>query len=199
MRGVEAPIEALRAKAFTAPTDRPEADGTFAWNETTLVVIELCGGGLFGLGYTYSDASIVNLAAGVIAKAIKGIDALDTPKAWSAMQRAVRNIGREALAATAISAVDVAIWDLKAKLLDLPLATLLGRARDAAPIYGSGDFTTYSDDDMRKQLSGWIESEGCRYVKIKIGSNPKRDPRRVRVAKEAIGDALLFVDANGAF
>ena len=155
-------------------------------------MIEICGGGASGLGYTYSDASIVRLAAGVIAKAIQGIDALDPPKAWSAMQRAVRNIGREALTATAISAVDVARWDLKAKLLDLPLAALLGRARHAAPIYGSGGFTTYSDGDMRKQLSGWIEFAGCRYAKIKIGSNPKQDPHRVRVAKEAIGDALLF-------
>ena len=198
-RRIEAPIERLRASAYTVPTDRPEADGTFAWDATTLVVVDIRGGGVSGLGYTYSDSSIVGLIAGDIWKAIKGFEALDPPKAWAAMQRAVRNLGREGLAATAISAVDAALWDLKAKLLDLPLALLLGRARDGVAVYGSGGFTTYGDEEIRAQLSGWVERDGCKCVKIKIGSEPKRDPRRVCVAKKAIGDAALFVDANGAF
>ena len=115
------------------------------------------------------------------------------------MQRAVRNMGRAGLAATAISAVDTALWDLKAKLLDLPLALLLGRYRDAVPIYGSGGFTTYSDGQLRDQLSGWVERDGCRWVKMKVGTDPAADPSRVSVAKSAIGDRTLFVDANGAY
>ena len=106
------------------------------------------------------------------------------------MQRAVRNMGREGLAATAISAVDLALWDLKAKLLDLPLALLLGRYRDAVPIYGSGGFTTYTDEELRDQLAGWVEQDGCRWVKMKIGTHPDEDPHRVAVAKSAIGEAL---------
>jgi L-alanine-DL-glutamate epimerase-like enolase superfamily enzyme len=111
----------------------------------------------------------------------------------------VRNLGRDGLAANAISALDAALWDLKAKLLGIPLATLLGRFRAAVPIYGSGGFTTYSDEDLRDQLSGWVERDGCRSVKMKIGTHPERDPHRVREAKRAIGEQALFVDANGAY
>ncbi len=92
-----------------------------------------------------------------------------------------------------------ALWDLKAKALDLPLAALLGRCRDSVPIYGSGGFTSYSSQQLRDQLSGWVERDGCRFVKMKIGSDPERDPERVMDAKDAIGEHELFVDANGAF
>lgn len=199
MTRLGAPIEKVRAAAYTIPTDRPEADGTFSWDATTLVVVQACGGGGEGLGYTYSDASIVRLIGKTLAPTIAGGDVFDPAWAWAAMQRAVRNLGRTGLAATAISAVDAALWDLKARLLDLPLVALLGRTRDRIPIYGSGGFTTYSDEVMRAQLMQWSARDGCRSVKIKIGSDPQRDPQRVRVAKQAIGDASLFVDANGAF
>ncbi len=152
-----------------------------------------------GFGYTYADASVVALVDGVLGKAIRERDSFDTPGCWMAMQRSVRNLGRSGLAACAISAIDSALWDLKARALDLPLAILLGRCRDRVPIYGSGGFTTYSDQQLRAQLSGWVERDGCRYVKMKIGSEPARDPERVAQAKSAIGDHELFVDANGAF
>ncbi len=115
------------------------------------------------------------------------------------MQRSVRNIGHSGAAATAISAIDCALWNVKARLLDIPLVGLLGLVRDRVPLYGSGGFTTYTDDTMRSQLSHWVYEDGCRWVKIKVGSDPARDPHRVHVAREAIGeDAGLFVDANGA-
>jgi L-alanine-DL-glutamate epimerase-like enolase superfamily enzyme len=168
------------------------------WTSTTLVVVEASAGSVSGLGYTYTDKSITSLITGKLADTARGMDALDPPAAWRAMQRAVRNMGHDGLAATAISAVDVALWDAKAKLLDLPMALLLGRYRDAVPIYGSGGFTTYSDELLREQLSGWVDRDGCTWVKMKIGSEPARDPHRVRLAKQAIGDHALFVDANGA-
>ncbi len=195
----DAPIGNIQARAYKIPTDKPEADGTFAWDTTTLVVVEVVGGGQTGLGYTYADASNVRLIETTLATAVQGIDVMDPPKAWATMQHAVRNFGRSGLAATAISAVDAALWDLKAKLLDLPLATLLGRVRDAVPIYGSGGFTTYTDDELREQLAGWVERDGCAAVKMKLGTDPVRDPHRVREARRAIGTADLFVDANGAF
>jgi L-alanine-DL-glutamate epimerase-like enolase superfamily enzyme len=194
-----APISGLKAAAYRIPTDAPEADGTFAWDSTTLVIVSVEAGGQSGMGYTYADASIVSLVHGALAKAIEEIDSFDIPAAWAAMQRRVRNLGRSGLAACAISAVDVALWDAKARALNLPLATVLGRCRDATPIYGSGGFTTYSREQMRSQLSGWVERDGCRCVKIKIGSEPERDPERVMEAKSAIGNRELFVDANGAF
>jgi L-alanine-DL-glutamate epimerase-like enolase superfamily enzyme len=189
----------LQAAAYRIPTDSPEADGTFAWNATTLVVVHIETDGTSGVGYTYADAAAAALMHNVLKEAISGRDSFDIPGCWMAMQRSVRNIGRSGVAACAISAVDTALWDLKSRTLGVPLATLLGRCREAVPIYGSGGFTSYSDKQLREQLAGWVERDGCRFVKMKIGSDPERDPQRVREAKLAIGDHELFVDANGAF
>jgi L-alanine-DL-glutamate epimerase-like enolase superfamily enzyme len=194
-----APIKGLRARAYRIPTDGPEADGTFAWDATTLVAVDIEAGGQTGFGYTYADASIVPLVAGPLKKAIEGRDSFDIPGCWTAMQRAVRNLGRSGLAACAISAVDAALWDMKARGLGLSLAMLLGRCREQVPIYGSGGFTNYSEKQLREQLAGWVDRDGCRFVKIKIGSDPARDPERISEAKAAIGACELFVDANGAF
>ena len=189
----------IAARAYTIPTDLPEADGTIAWTSTTIVVAEVQAGDETGLGYTYSSPCIAPLIEQKLAETIAGHDAMDPPGANRAMRRAVRNLGRDGLAATAISAVDVALWDLKSKILGLPLALLLGRYRDAIPIYGSGGFTTYTDHQLATQLASWVEQDGCKWVKMKIGTDPARDPHRVAVAKSAIGGAALFVDANGAY
>lgn len=194
-----AKVDRVRADAYVIPTDAPEADGTFAWTQTTLVVVEVAAGDRTGLGYTYSDASIVSLIDRSLAPLLVGHDAAHGPALWNAMVATVRNLGSRGLAANAISALDVALWDLRARLLDQPLAALFGLARDSVPIYGSGGFTSYSDARLAKQLAGWIEREGCRWVKMKIGSEPARDFERVRIAREAIGSAGLFVDANGAY
>ena len=193
------PIAKVRARAYTIPTDAPEADGTAAWDSTTIVVVHAMAGGVEGIGYTYADTAVAAVVNSKLAPVVAGSDAADPPHAWRAMQRAVRNLGRDGLAACAISAVDTALWDLKAKLLGLPLAYLLGRYREEVPIYGSGGFTSYTDDRLAEQLAGWIERDGCAAVKMKIGTEPERDPARVSRAKSAIGSAVLFVDANGAF
>lgn len=192
-------VEDIKAQAYTVPTDQPEADGTLQWSSTTLIVVEASGGGQTGLGYTYTHGSVAGLISDKLAEQVRRLNALDPPTAWRAMQRAVRNMGREGLAATAIAAVDTALWDLKARLLNLPLALLFGRVRDAVPIYGSGGFTTYGEIRLCEQLSAWVAGDGCRWVKMKVGSDPEQDPRRVQAAKRAIGDAALFVDGNGAY
>lgn len=199
MRDSTAAIESVSARAYTIPTDAPEADGTIAWDRTTLVVVTAEGGGTQGLGYTYADASAASVVAATLAAHVAGRNAMDPQGAFRAMRNAVRNIGRDGIVACAISAVDAALWDLKATLLGLPLALLLGRHRESVPIYGSGGFTSYDDRQLRDQLAGWVERDGCYMVKMKIGTKPAEDPHRVAVAKRAIGEAELFVDANGAF
>ncbi|MCC8405878.1 mandelate racemase [Paraburkholderia sp. MMS20-SJTN17] len=195
-----APITRIAARAFRIPTDAPEADGTFAWDATTLIVVEVDAAGATGLGYTYSDGCVTTLVNRTLAKVLQGTDASRITERWLDMQRAVRNLGRDGIAATAISALDCALWDLHAKRLDVPVVTLLGRTRERVPIYGSGGFTTYSDARIREQLTRWTDEDGCRWVKIKVGSDPGRDPARVQCAREAIGSGRgLFVDANGAF
>ncbi len=194
-----APIERLDVSAFTIPTDDPEADGTIAWDRTTLVLVEARAGGTTGIGYSYTGEAAATVCRGVLAEAVRGIDALAPPAAHHAMSRAVRNLGRPGLVATAISAVDNALWDLKARLLGLALVDLLGAVRDAVPVYGSGGFTSYPLDRLRNQLGGWA-SEGIGMVKMKVGADPGADLERVRAARDAIGpDVALFVDANGAY
>jgi L-alanine-DL-glutamate epimerase-like enolase superfamily enzyme len=192
-------VTALRASAYRIPTDAPEADGTFAWDATTLVVVEADAGGDCGIGYTYSDASIVALIEGALAACVLDHDAIDVGAHSQRLQRQVRNLGRAGLGATAISAIDCALWDLKAKLLGVPLVGLLGALRPAVPVYGSGGFTTYTNQRLQEQFAGWVAQDGCRWVKMKIGSEPDKDPARVAAARAVIGEAGLFVDANGAF
>jgi L-alanine-DL-glutamate epimerase-like enolase superfamily enzyme len=193
------PIADVRAAAFRVPTEQPESDGTLEWDAVTVVVAEVAAGGHTGLGYTYTDAAAAEVITGTLASAIQGHDAMATGGAWWSMVTAIRNLGWPGISATAISAVDVALWDLKAKLLDVCVADLLGRARATVPVYGSGGLTSYSQRQVCEQLAGWVE-EGIPRVKMKVGREPDADPARVRAAREAIGDeAELFVDANGAY
>ncbi|HEX8907942.1 MAG TPA: enolase C-terminal domain-like protein [Anaeromyxobacteraceae bacterium] len=194
-----APIEAIEVRAATLPTDAPESDGTFAWDRTTIVLAEARGGGATGLGWTYADAATARLARELLAPRLAGLPALDVEGAWLELSRAVRNLGRPGVAAMAVSALDAALWDLKARLLGVPLFRLLGAARTAIPAYGSGGFTSYTIARLQAQLGGWAE-QGFRRVKMKIGREPPADVPRARAAREAVGPAVeLFVDANGAY
>jgi len=192
-------IERVAACAFRIPTDAPESDGTLAWDHTTLVIAEVSAAGVTGLGYTYAGAEAAHLINGAVGKSLTGQDGFATARAWDVMIAAVRNLGWRGLCAAAISAVDAALWDWKARILDQPLIQVLGAARDAVPIYGSGGFTSYSSEQLTSQLSRWVEVDGCRWVKMKIGSEPEKDLSRVQTARSAIGAAGLFVDANGAY
>jgi L-alanine-DL-glutamate epimerase-like enolase superfamily enzyme len=198
------PVTALRAATYVIPTDAPEADGTLTWTETTMVLVRADAGDQTGIGWTYGSPAAEPLVTGILADAVRGRSALDVPASNEAMSRAVRNIGREGVAATAISAVDIALWDLKARLLDCPLASLVGRARETVPIYGSGGFTSYDDDRTREQLTGWVSKQQIPRVKIKIGeswgTSERRDLHRVELARDVIGDGTeLYVDANGGY
>ncbi|MBT2418732.1 mandelate racemase [Streptomyces sp. ISL-22] len=189
---------------YTVPTDAPEADGTLAWNSTTVVIAEVTAGDATGTGWTYGPAAVGDFLRDHLAPLVEGRDALAIPAAHEAMSRAVRNAGRPGVAACAISALDIALWDLKARLLELPLARLLGACRDRVPVYGSGGFTTYHDTHLAAQLNGWVHGQHIPRVKIKIGQDwgraVPRDVARVRAARQVIGSAAeLYVDANGAY
>jgi L-alanine-DL-glutamate epimerase-like enolase superfamily enzyme len=192
-------IDEVEVAAYTVPTDTPEADGTLAWDATTIVVVHAHGGGEIGLGYTYADVATAKLIDSKLGRVVTGADALDPPRAWTAMVREIRNLGRPGICSMAISAVDVALWDLKARLLGLPLCRLLGMSHARVPVYGSGGFTSYSNRRLQEQLGTWV-AEGIPRVKMKVGSDPDADPERVRCARGVIGpDTELFVDANGAY
>jgi L-alanine-DL-glutamate epimerase-like enolase superfamily enzyme len=192
-------IEGLQARTYTVPTPEPETDGTLEWDATTIVVVEARAGGHAGIGYTYGDAAIATLIEGTLAGLVRGCDVLSPQAAWMTMRHALRNAGWPGIGAMAVSAVDVALWDVKARVLGVALADLLGRVHDAIAVYGSGGFTSLSDRALADQLGGWAEA-GMPRVKLKVGREPARDLHRLRVARGAVGEEVeLMVDANGAF
>jgi L-alanine-DL-glutamate epimerase-like enolase superfamily enzyme len=200
---VETPIVSLGARAYRIPTDHPEGDGTLAWDSTTLVLVEARAGDRLGTGWTYCPAAAAGLIDELLAPAVTGADALTPATVQQAMLHSARNAGRPGLVAMAISAVDIALWDLCARLHELPLTRLWGAAAAKVQVYGSGGFTTYDDETLRTQLDGWTEL-GLRQVKIKIGESwgteTTRDLQRAELARRTIGDDTeLFVDANGAY
>ncbi len=197
-------IQGLDPAVYVIPTDAPEADGTLSWDSTTMVSVTARAGTEHGIGWSYTAAAAASVVTDVLAGAVVGLSAADVPGAAAAMARAVRNIGRAGIAAMAISAVDIALWDLKARLLDCPVAELLGRVRADVPIYGSGGFTCYREEQTRRQLAAWVQQDRIPRVKIKIGESwggkERRDIERVALARDVIGpDAELFVDANGGY
>ncbi len=192
-------ITQAKTAVYTVPTDAPEADGTFSWSSTTMVLVRLEAGDNAGTGYTYADAATGKLVQSLLDKVVRGKDVFEHGAILQAMYHHVRNSGETGITSMAISAIDNALWDLRARLLDTPLVSLLGSVRVGIPVYGSGGFTSYSDAQLQSQLGEWVE-RGFRMVKMKVGSHPGNDLRRVEVARKAIGDATeLFVDANGAY
>ena len=194
-----APIEHIAVRAFTVPTDAPESDDTLEWRATTLVLVEIGAASERGIGFTYANTATARVIHEQLIPELLGRDALSIEACWERQWSIVRNLGAAGVCAMAISAVDCALWDLKARILRMPLVVLLGAARERVPAYGSGGFTSYTLAKLREQLSGWVNA-GLPAVKMKIGREPQADLGRVRSAREAIGDtAGLFVDANGAY
>ena len=127
-------------------TDRPSRG---RWHprpgtSTTMVLVDVTRGGSEGIGWTYGSGR-----QGRRRRQLGDVVASARPHERARHARGdgpdLRNLGRPGVAASAISAVDIALWDLKARLLGLPLGDLLGRARAEVPVYGSGGFTTYDD------------------------------------------------------
>ncbi len=198
-RGSRVQIGTLEVSVYTIPTDTPESDGTLEWDRTTMVLVRVQAAGEQGIGYSYASSGAAVIIREILEEQVVGNDALDVPWAWDRMVRSVRNQGRPGLCSCAIAAVDSALWDLKARVLKMPLAKLLGMAHEDVSVYGSGGFTSYDARRLQEQLSGWVEN-GIRSVKMKVGRDPAADADRVRLARKAISDSpALFVDANGAY
>lgn len=115
--------------AYTVPTDAPEEDGTFSWSSTTMVLVTLHAGGEQGIGYTYADAATGKLVQSLLEKVVRGRDLFDHGAILQAMYTQVRNSGETSVTSMAISAIDNALWDLRARVLNIPLVSLLGSSR----------------------------------------------------------------------
>src|SRR4051794_25133711 len=161
-------VDRLSCSAYEVPTDQPESDGTLEWDSTTVVVVEVEGGGATGLGYTYGDLAVATLIQSNLARLVEGADALAPATAWASMQKEIRNAGQPGEDAMAVSAGDIGDCDLKGKLLGIALADAMPRFHTRAPVYGSGGFSSYSRERIGQQLGAWVD-QGISHVKIKVG------------------------------
>ena len=192
-------VEGLEVGTYRVPTDAPESDGTLKWDHTDVVIVQMTAGGSKGLGWSYAAKGAADIVDGILRAIVVGRPAFSVEGASSAMNHGLRNVGVPGAGSMAVAAVDIAMWDLKAKLLDLSLFDLFGAFREGVELYGSGGFTSYSEERLADQLGSWA-AQGMRRVKMKVGRDPAADPRRVHVARKAIGESVaLFVDANGAY
>jgi L-alanine-DL-glutamate epimerase-like enolase superfamily enzyme len=198
------PVHLSRLAAYRIPTDKPEADGTLTWDATTLVVVELqAASGEAGSGFAYATQASALLLKEILAPVIEGANLFDHGAIWQRMVGVVRNAGRAGVAANAISAVDVALWDLRARVDAKPLFRLLPAFRESVPVYGSGGFTSYSCEELCDQMEDWVAA-GIPLVKMKVGkdwgSSAFEDVERVGAVRGRLGDGPeVFVDANGAY
>lgn len=192
-------IDHVSVSVYKIPTQTPEADGTLDWDHTILVYVEINGGGKTGIGYSYACYATAILIKEILSERIKGMNIFDIPSIGYHMIHAIRNQGRDGISSMAISAVDIALWDLKAKLLDISLVKLLGSLNEKVVVYGSGGFTNYSDQQLEEQVKLW-KSFGINKIKIKIGRDPKGDETRILNLQNYYGERPeIFVDANGAY
>lgn len=197
-------IDSVQATAYTIPTDAAESDGTASWHSTTMVIAAVTCDGITGTGWTYGPAACAQLITAQLAPVVEGRDPMSVPGTWLEMVHTVRNDTRAGVAGYAISALDVACWDLKARLLHRSLVDLFGRVHTEVPVYGSGGFTSYEEHQLTEQLTRWAHDQQIPRVKIKIGQDGGRDVARdldrIAQARAIIGpDTDLYVDANGAY
>lgn len=207
------PVREMSTSAYRIATPGPEADGTLAWNATTVVVVRVrVGDGaavgtgendVTGTGWTYASPACAGVVRDVLADVVVERTA-DPAACWHAMRRRVRNLGRPGLVSCALSAVDIALWDAAARVLGISLARLLGRVSETADVYASGGFTTWDDDRLRRWVRTWTAERAVPRVKLKIGESRgtavARDLERVRLTRDcADAGTEVYADANGAY
>ncbi|MDI1289981.1 MAG: enolase C-terminal domain-like protein [bacterium] len=196
-------ITRLDVTTYSVPTPGPESDGTLTWDATCAVVVHAGAAGATGTGWTYSSPAAATVIAHHLRDIVLGQRPDDIAAVWGAMHRACRNYGTRGLVMQALSAVDIALWDLKARLYGRSLSNLMGRVRSAVPVYGSGGFTNLDHDQLGKQIDQW-QAAGCTAMKIKIGqdwgADTARDLSRIEDLRNLAGAGVeLMVDANGAY
>ena len=162
--------------------------------------------GLHGLGVTYNEVggeAVKEMIDKALAPKLLGRDPLATETLYEETFHYMRGVGRKGLAFCAYSPIDLALWDIKGKLLGLPLYRLLGGSRREVPIYGSGGWVSYSKDELVEEARGMV-AQGYKHIKVKVGVNGgkdlREDVRRIAAVREAVGPAIgIMLDANNAF
>ncbi len=196
-------IEAVEVEYYRVPLAEALADakhGTHTHFELILCRIT-CADGYEGVGYTYTGGSggraICSLLADEIKPMLIGKDASDILAIWHDIEWHLHYVGRGGLVSFAQSTVDIALWDLRCKRLDLPLWKVAGGVSNTANCYAGGIDLNFTEEKLLNNISGYLD-RGFHAVKIKVGKEDYReDVERVQAVRQLIGDKTHFmVDAN---
>lgn len=200
-------IADVKVHLVSGPIKGSFADATRTVEKVGFLIVRvLTDTGLEGIGITYHEVggeATKDLILRAIYPKIMGRDPLQTEEIQKDLIPYMRGVGRKGLMFCALSAVDIALWDLKGKIVDLPLFRLLGGNKTEVPVYASGGWTTYSDDELVEEVKGMV-AQGYKMVKYKVGveagQNINRDVRRVAKVREAIGPNIaMTLDANNCW
>jgi len=197
----------VRVHLVSEPVTGGFADSTRKVESVGLLVVRvITDTGLEGIGVTYNEVggeATRDLIEINMAPRLRGKDPLATEDLYADFVQYMRGVGRKGLMFCALSAVDIALWDLKGKILGLPLHRLLGGSKTRVPVYASGGWTSYSDDELVAEAKKMV-AQGYRMIKLKVGveggRNPRRDVLRVGKVRDAIGPGIgLMLDANNCW
>ncbi|MEO0797979.1 MAG: mandelate racemase/muconate lactonizing enzyme family protein [Pseudomonadota bacterium] len=196
-------IRTVQADHFRIPLDVPLTDSTHgvmtAFEVVTIRVTD--ADGQEGIGYTYTTGhnggAIADISRREIPELIVGLDADAIEKIWETVWWGQHYGGRGGPTVLALSALDIALWDLKAKRANLPLWKLLGGYDPAVPCYAGGIDLELTPDALLKQTDGNLE-KGFRAIKYKSGRDAmSEDLARGRAMRRHLGDDFpLMTDAN---
>ena len=192
-------ITSIETCLLTIPTPRPIST---EWPHHKFVVADIATDeGVRGQGYSmvfggggaeavlaYLDARLKNL--------LIGEDPLQVEHLWDKMYRGDRGVRRVGIAGMAISALDIALWDLAGKAARLPLYKLWGGYTDRVSAYGSGGWGKYTEAELIAEAERYAAA-GCRYYKMKIHHpDPKVNRARVEAVRKALPGMRMMVDVN---
>ena len=172
-------------------------------NRKICIVKIICDNGIVGWGEAYGPATVVKESVNYIKQNIIGMNPLDSDVIWSTLFRRVHDYGRSGVFVSAISAIDIALWDIKGKYHKLPVSTLLGGSyRKKIRAYATGLYFSDSEtltDDLCNEAMEYV-NEGFKSIKMKVGLNIKSDVNNVKAVRNTIGpDIELMIDSNHAY
>jgi L-alanine-DL-glutamate epimerase-like enolase superfamily enzyme len=200
-------IDKVDVFLVSTAVDSSLADSTRKIESVGYVIVRLStDDGLTGLGITYDEVggeAIRQLIVKELAPLIIGKNPFETEVIWEKISQYVRGVGRKGLTFCALSAVDIALWDLKGKMAGMPVYKLLGGNKSKIPVYACGGWTSYNQNELVKEMQSMV-ANGYTMVKMKIGVNdgrcPEEDIKRVRLVRQELGPQIeIAIDANNAF
>ncbi len=174
------------------------------YSERCICVVKItASNGQYGWGEGYGPATVLEAGIKLLKPMVIGQNPLENEVIWNIMYRKTLDFARRGVLMASLSAIDIAIWDLKGKILGLPVSTLLGGAhRNKIKPYATGLYFT----DHQDFSSGFVDeaklyvSQGFKAIKMKVGLGIAEDVKNVKLIRETIGDDIdLMVDSNHAY